>query len=148
MREEGVKMTINIHEMNIDDYEAIYTLWKKSDNIGLSKVDSHQSIKIFLERNPGMSYTAWKEGKLVGTVLCGHDGRRGYIHHLMVHPDYRRQGLGQSLVNRCMFALTRIGIQKCHLFVFEDNMGGIKFWESLGWTKRVELTMMSTQILE
>ena len=88
------------------------------------------------------------EGKLIGTVLCGHDGRRGYIHHLIVHPEYRRQGLGQSLVSRTMFALTRIGIQKVHLFVFEDNQSGFKFWESLGWTKRVELTMMSQQILE
>ena len=65
------------------------------------------------------SFTAWSEGQLIGTVLCGHDGRRGYIHHLMVHPDHRRKGLGQSLVSRCMFALTRIGIQKVHLFVFE-----------------------------
>jgi N-acetylglutamate synthase len=141
-------MTINIHEMSIDDYQEIYSLWEKSDHIGLSNADSHHSIEKFLERNPGMSYTAWKEGKLIGTVLCGHDGRRGYIHHLMVHPDYRRQGLGQSLVSRCMFALTRIGIQKCHLFIFEDNEAGQKFWESLGWTKRVELTMMSQQILD
>ena len=140
--------TVNIHEMAIEDYEKIYTLWEMSDNIGLSKADSRHSIGKFLERNPGMSFTAWKEGKLVGTVLCGHDGRRGYIHHLMVHPDHRRQGLGQSLVSRCMFALTRIGIQKCHLFVFEDNISGIKFWESLGWTKRVELTMMSQFINE
>ncbi len=141
-------MTLNIHEMSIDDYQEIYSLWEKSDNIGLSKADSHHSIKLFLERNPGMSFTAWKEGKLVGTVLTGHDGRRGYIHHLMVHPEYRRQGLGQSLVSRCIFALTRIGIQKCHLFVFEDNQNGVKFWESLGWTKRVELSMMSQQIQE
>jgi len=141
-------MTINLHEMSINDYQEIYSLWEKSDNIGLSKTDSLHSIEKFLERNPGMSYTAWAEGKLIGSVLCGHDGRRGYIHHLMVHPDFRRQGLGQSLVSRCMFALTRIGIQKCHLFIFEDNDGGQKFWESLGWTKRVELTMMSQQILE
>ncbi len=141
-------MTINIHEMSMDDYQEIYSLWEMSDNIGLSNADSHHGIGIFLERNPGMSFTAWKEGKLVATVLCGHDGRRGYIHHLMVHPEYRRQGLGQSLVSRCMFALTRIGIQKCHLFIFEDNQGGVKFWESLGWTRRVELTMMSQQILE
>jgi len=141
-------MTINIHEMSIDDYETIYALWEKSDSIGLSKADSHHGIKIFLERNPGMSFTAWKEGQLVASVLCGHDGRRGYIHHLMVDPDFRRQGLGQSLVSRCMFALTRIGIQKCHLFVLEDNIQGKKFWERLGWTKRVELALMSQQILE
>jgi len=141
-------MTLNIHEMSIDDYQEIYSLWEKSTQIGLSKADSHHSIRLFLERNPGMSFTAWQEGKLVATVLCGHDGRRGYIHHLMVHPEYRRQGMGQSLVSRCMFALTRIGIQKVHLFVYEDNENGIKFWESLGWTKRVELTMMSQQIAD
>jgi putative acetyltransferase len=139
-------MTINIHEMNIEDYPEVYKLWLMSENIGLSKADSRHSIGSFLERNPGMSYTAWMEGKLVGTVLCGHDGRRGYIHHLMVHPDFRRQGIGQSLVSRCMFALTRIGIQKVHLFIFEDNQQGMKFWESLGWTKRVELNMMSREI--
>lgn len=141
-------MNITIHEMDINDYDQIYQLWKSSENIGLSKADSRYGIAKFLERNPGMSYVARKGEELVGTVLCGHDGRRGYIHHLMVHPDHRRQGIGQSLVSRCMFALTRIGIQKCHLFVFEDNRGGIKFWENLGWTKRVELTMMSQIIHE
>ncbi len=141
-------MTVNIHEMTIEDYPEVYKLWQMSDKIGLSKADSEHSIRLFLERNPGMSFTAWKEGKLVGTVLCGHDGRRGYIHHLIVHPDYRREGIGQSLVSRTMFALTRIGIQKCHLFVFDDNQEGIKFWESLGWTKRVELTMMSHEIAD
>jgi len=141
-------MTINIHEMSMDDYQEIYNLWEMSENIGLSKADSRHNIEKFLERNPGMSYTAWGEGKLIGTVLCGHDGRRGYIHHLMVHPEFRRKGLGQSLVSRCMFALTRIGIQKCHLFIFEDNEAGQKFWESIGWTRRVELTMMSQMVLE
>jgi ribosomal protein S18 acetylase RimI-like enzyme len=141
-------MTVNIHEMDIEDYPEIYKLWEMSKNIGLSKADSPHSIQLFLERNPGMSFCAWKEGKLVGTILCGHDGRRGYIHHLMVHPDFRRQGIGQSLVSRCMFALTRIGIQKVHLFIYEDNDTGIKFWESLGWTKRVELTMMSHYVID
>jgi putative acetyltransferase len=135
-----------IHEMSLEDYQKIYQLWEMSENIGLSKADSRHGIEKFLERNPGMSYVAWEEGEIIGTVLCGHDGRRGYIHHLMVHPDQRRRGIGQSLVSRCMFALTRIGIQKCHLFVYEDNMGGIRFWESLGWTRRVELTMMSRQV--
>ncbi len=136
-------MSIELYEMNIDDYDKIYQLWESSDNIGLSKADSLFSIEKFLERNPGMSFVAWDGDKIVGAVLCGHDGRRGYIHHLMVHPDYRRQGLGRSLVGRCMYALTRIGIQKCHLFIFEDNENGTAFWESLGWTQRVELTMMS-----
>ncbi len=136
-------MGIELYEMNIDDYDAIYQLWESSDNIGLSKADSLFGIEKFLERNPGMSFVAWDGDTIAGTALCGHDGRRGYIHHLMVHPDYRRQGLGRSLVGRCMYALTRVGIQKCHLFIFEDNEDGTAFWESLGWTQRVELTMMS-----
>lgn len=139
-------MDVTIHEMNIEDYPEIYQLWQMSDHLGLGKSDSRYAIEAFLKRNPGMSYVAWKGDQIVGTVLCGHDGRRGYIHHLMVHPDYRRRGIGQSLVSRCMYALTRIGIQKCHLFVYEDNEGGIKFWESLGWKKRVELNMMSQEI--
>jgi ribosomal protein S18 acetylase RimI-like enzyme len=141
-------MMVKLHEMTIEDYPDVFQLWEMSDNIGLSKADSQPSIQKFLERNPGMSYIAWTEEKMVGAVLCGHDGRRGYIHHLMVHPEFRRKGIGQSLVSRCMFALTRIGIQKCHLFVFEENLHGIKFWESLGWTRRVELTMMSQFINE
>lgn len=141
-------MDVAIHEMDIKDYPEIYQLWEMSDQLGIGKSDSRFRIEQFLKRNPGMSYVAWKDDKIVGTVLCGHDGRRGYIHHLMVHPDYRRKGIGQSLVSRCMYALTRIGIQKVHLFVYEDNEGGIKFWESLGWKKRVELTMMSQDINE
>lgn len=139
-------MGIEIHEMVIDDYDEIYRLWDMSDQIGLSKADSRYGIQKFLERNPGMSYVAVENGKIIGAVLCGHDGRRGYIHHLMVHPDYRRKGLGRSLVGRCMYALTRIGIQKCHLFIYEDNEAGMKFWEQLGWEKRVELSMMSQDI--
>ncbi|MBS1249947.1 MAG: Acetyltransferase YpeA [Chloroflexi bacterium] len=136
-------MSIELYEMNIEDYDEIYQLWENSEHIGLSEADSHFGISKFLERNPGMSYVAWDGDKLIGAALCGQDGRRGYIHHLMVHPDYRRQGIGRSLVGRCMYSLTRIGIQKCHLFIFEDNEAGTAFWESLGWTPRVELTMMS-----
>lgn len=140
-------MGIELYEMNIEDYDEIYQLWEISDQIGLSKADSHFGISKFLERNPGMSYVVRSKGEIIGSVLCGHDGRRGYIHHLMVHPDHRRQGIGRSLVGRCMYALTRIGIQKCHLFIFEDNEEGTAFWESLGWMPRVKLTMMS-QFLE
>ena len=136
-------MSIELYEMRMDDYDQVYQLWEMSEDIGLSKADSQYGINRFLERNPGMSFVAWEGDKVIGAVLCGHDGRRGYIHHLMVHPEYRRQGLGRSLVGRCMYALTRIGIQKCHLFIFEDNQGAAAFWESLGWTQRVELAMMS-----
>ena len=95
-----------------------------------------------------MSFVATDNGKIIGAVLCGHDGRRGYIHHLAVAETHQKKGIGRKLTERCLESLKNLGIQKCHLFIFEDNEGGQKFWESLGWTKRVELTMMSQQILE
>lgn len=139
-------MEIELREMTIEDYKTVYDLWKNSEGIGLSNEDSKEGIKRFLERNPGLSYIALAGDQVVGAALCGHDGRRGYIHHLAVAKSHRKRGIGKSLVNRCMFALMRIGIAKCHLSVFEDNQGAIDFWKKLGWTKRVELNMMSQQL--
>ena len=136
-------MSVQIREMSIDDYEPVYNLWEVSEGVGLSDADSKEGIKHFLERNPGLSFIAFDGEQLVGAALCGHDGRRGYIHHLTVAESHRRQGIGKSLVGRCMFALMQIGIAKCHLFVFGENQGAIKFWNKVGWTERVELMMMS-----
>jgi ribosomal protein S18 acetylase RimI-like enzyme len=90
-----------------------------------------------------MSFVAELDGRLTGAALSGHDGRRGYIHHLAVHPDYRRQGIGEELIKHCLAALAADGIQKCHLYVFTKNQGGICFWEDTGWTRRDDLLMMS-----
>jgi ribosomal protein S18 acetylase RimI-like enzyme len=141
-------MSIQIREMEITDYEPIYALWRVSEGIGLSDADSKEGIKRFLERNPGLSFVALDGDQIVGAALCGHDGRRGYIHHLSVTKSYRQQGIGRSLVGRCMYALMRIGIAKCHLFVFGDNQEAIKFWNKVGWTERVELMMMSQHLAE
>ncbi len=136
-------MNVELREMTIDDYEAVYALWKSTEGIGLSNADSKEGIKTFLERNPGLSYVALDGDQLVGAVLCGHDGRRGYIHHLAVAKTHRKRGIGRSLVNRCVFALMQMGIAKCHLFIFEDNQNAIEFWKKIGWSQRVELMMMS-----
>mgnify|MGYP001819969690 FL=1 len=136
-------MSIAIRDMDIEDYEAVYRMWESVEGIGLSDADSKEGIKRFLERNPGLSFVATDGTQIVGAALCGHDGRRGYIHHLAVVNAYRKQGIGKSLVGRCMYALMRIGIAKCHLFVFGDNQEAIKFWNKVGWTERVELMMMS-----
>ena len=140
-------MDIELREMTIDDYQTVYGVWKNSEGIGLSDADSREGVKRFLAHNPGLSYIALDGEQVVGAALCGHDGRRGYIHHLAVIPSHRKRGIGKSLVNRCMFALMQIGISKCHLFVFGDNQGAIDFWKNVGWTQRVELMMMS-QYLE
>ena len=86
------------------------------------------------------------DGELVGAVLCGHDGRRGYIHHLAVRPESRRQGIGRQLVRACLSGLHRQGMQKCHLFVFRQNSPAIAFWLANNFTGRDELSMMSTYI--
>ncbi len=140
-------MNIELREMTIENYEPIYALWQASEGLGLSDADSKEGIKHFLKRNPGLSFVAFDGDQIVGAALCGHDGRRGYIHHLSVTKSHRKQGIGKSLVGRCMFALMRIGIAKCHLFVFGENQGAVDFWHKVGWSERVELMMMS-QYLE
>lgn len=139
-------MTATIREMSPGDYEAVLALWQASDGVGLSDADAPDQIGRFLERNPGLSLVALVDDELVGAVLCGHDGRRGYLHHLAVHPDYRQRGIGRQLVQRCLAKLGEAGIQKCHLFVFKDNEGARTFWQRTGWTPRTELRMMSRLI--
>ncbi|RME89920.1 MAG: GNAT family N-acetyltransferase [Anaerolineae bacterium] len=142
-------MKVELREMTIADYDEVYALWRESEGLKLnSEDDSRQSIKRFLERNPGLSYVALDQGKVVGAALCGHDGRHGYIHNLAVRKSHRRQGIGRSLVGRCMYALMNIGIHRCHLFVLGDNQGAIAFWRKLGWEQRVELITMSQPLSE
>jgi N-acetylglutamate synthase len=137
---------MTITPFTMSDYDPVIALWQMSDGVGLSDADSPEKIQFYLERNPGMSFIARQEGVIVGAVLSGHDGRRGYIHHLAVHPDYRRQGIGQQLIDHCLAALHAIGIQKCHLFIFTDNRSGIAFWQSTGWSYRQDIAVMSKMI--
>ena len=139
---------INISTFTIDAYDQVIALWQQAEGVGLNSADSRESIQTYLERNPGMSFIAEQDGTLVGAVLSGHDGRRGYIHHLAVHPNYRWQGIGRKLVDRCLATLQEVGIQKCHLFIFNENVDGICFWESVGWTRRVDIGVMSKNITD
>jgi putative acetyltransferase len=139
-------MTLTIRPMTPESYDQIIALWQSAEGVGLSEADSPEAIGQYLARNPGLSLVAWQDGRLVGAVLCGHDGRRGYIHHLAVRPEARRQGIGRRLVQECLAGLRRQGIQKCHLFVFRANEEAIAFWQAIGFTGRDELSMMSTYI--
>lgn len=136
-------MNVTIQEMTLNDYDEVRALWQASEGIDLSAVDSRSSIARFLDRNPGLSFVARVDGELVGAVLCGHDGRRGYLDHLAVKASHRRQGIGRLLASRCIYQLIQNRIQKWHLFVQEDNQDAIKFWSKLGWQERVELISMS-----
>lgn len=134
---------IAIRPMSITDYNAILSLWQATEGVGLSAADERTAIARYLERNPGLSYTAWEGELLVGAVLCGHDGRRGFIHHLAVAESHRRQGVGRMLVEQCLAGLRQEGIDKCHLFVYRRNTSAQAFWEESGWTRRDDLHIMS-----
>ena len=129
--------------MSMADYPEVYALWDGMPGIGLSSADSPDAIALYLEHNPGMSFTARKSGRLLGAVLCGHDGRRGYLQHLAVAPDARHKGIGRALVDRCLTTLAAEGITRCHIFVYTDNETGLGFWEAAGWFRRGNLLIMS-----
>jgi putative acetyltransferase len=132
-----------ISPFTIEWYDSAIALWRQCEGVGLSSADSREGIRSYLERNPGMSFVATSGGSVVGAVLAGHDGRRGYIHHLAVHPDCRRKGLGRRLVDRCLAVLAGAGVRKCHIFIFNENTDGIKFWKSLGWVQRSDISVIS-----
>ena len=139
-------MDIHIIPFIFKNYDEVLSLWQRCDGIGLSDADSRQNIRKYLERNPELSFIAKGQGRIVGAALCGHDGRRGYLHHLAVLPEFRRRGIGKKLADRCLRALQEAGIQKCHLFVFKNNDKGLQFWKNIGWTPRRDLSIISTNI--
>ncbi len=128
--------------------EPALDLWRRIDHLGLSASDDPIHLARFLRRNPGFSQVAEKHGELIGTALCGHDGRRGYIHHLAVDPRYRRAGVGRALLERCLEMLREVKILKCHAFVFEGNPFGALFWQPEGWELRSELAVFSRFLAE
>lgn len=139
-------MPVTIRPMTLEDYDAVYALWQNSEGVGLGRADTREAIERYLLRNPGMSFTAWDGSELVGAALAGHDGRRGYLHHMAVRPSHRQQGIGRALTTRCEQALLAAGIDRAHLFVFTQNTGGQAFWQQAGWYTRPELTLMSRDL--
>lgn len=131
----------------MEDYEAAWGLWSASEGIGLSEADKRENIARYLAHNPGQSFVAVEDGVLVGAVLSGNDGRRGFLHHLAVAPACRRRGAGQALVERCLAALARQGMRKCHIFVAADNEEGKRFWRRIGWEERTTLVVMSHDVV-
>lgn len=127
----------------LEDLPEALALWRATEGIGLSSADEPDAIAAYLSRNPGCSFVARLDGELVGAVLAGHDGRRGYLHHLAVRADQRGQGIGRELAARCLAALSREGIEKCHLFVYAGNASGRAFWRKVGWEEREDLVIMS-----
>lgn len=131
---------MNIRVMTVADYDAVYALWLSCKGMGLNDVDdSREGIARYLARNPDTCFVA-EDGGVVGVILAGHDGRRGYIYHTAVHPDARGWGIGSALVQRALAALKACGISKVALVAFSRNEGGNAFWEKQGFKLREDLS--------
>lgn len=129
--------------MTIDDYDAVLDLMRATPGISLRDADSREATARYLRRNPGMSFVAEVDGEIQGCIMCGHDGRRGYLQHLLVLPRYRHQGIASALVERCLSCLEEQGIGKCHLDVLTTNHAAARFWERLGWQLRRDIDRYS-----
>jgi putative acetyltransferase len=132
-----------ISRMTAGDYAEVAALWQGTEGVGLDdQTDTREGVTSYLARNPGLSFVARLEGRVVGAVLCGHDGRRGYLHHLAVAPRCRRRGIGRALVEACLTNLGNIGILKCNIFLFSDNEAGEDFWKHSDWKERSDLKVL------
>jgi ribosomal protein S18 acetylase RimI-like enzyme len=138
---------VNIRVMTINDYDGVYDLWINTPGMGLNTTDdSREGIAKYLRRNPTTSFVAECEGTIIGVIMAGHDGRRGYIHHTAVLPTYRNQGIAKKLVDSAMFALDEEGINKVALVAFKKNALGNGFWENRGFTDREDLVYRNKNI--
>ena len=129
-----------VRNMTIADYEQVYALWMQIKGFAMRSVDdSKEGVARFLERNPKTSVVGVEDGKVVGAILCGHDGRRGCLYHVCVDPEYRKQGIGTAMVVFAMNALKEEKISKVSLIAFTENDIGNAFWRKIGWTQREDL---------
>lgn len=132
-----------IRAMSIEDYDLVMRLLEQIDGVRLRDADSRDSVSRYLDRNPGLSFVAEAGGELVGCLMCGHDGKRGYLQHLAVSASCRGRGIAKALVRHCIDELQRVGIAKSHLDVLRNNAIGKAFWESQGWTLRTDIDRYS-----
>jgi ribosomal protein S18 acetylase RimI-like enzyme len=139
-------MSYTVRSMTLADFEPVLRLWQETEGVGLNESDKRDAVAHFLDRNPGLSRVALDGTKIVGTLMCGHDGRRGYLHHLAVVKTHRKQGLGKALVEACLADLAQQGIAKCNICLFAVNAEGQAFWEHNGWADRSELKVLQKRV--
>ncbi len=131
---------MQVRVMTIEDYPQVYALWMSIHGFGIRTVDdSREGVEKFLKRNPATSVVAVEDGRVIGAILCGHDGRRGCFYHVCVAEDKRQRGIGKQMATFAMHALKTEGINKVSLIAFKSNEVGNRFWRSVGWTYRDDL---------
>ncbi len=137
---------MEIRVMKPSDYFEAMSLWSGAAGVGISPDDSEENIKLYLERNPNTSYVAVENNKIIGAIMAGHDGYRGFIHHTAVLEQYRKCGIGKLLVDNALNAIRNDGINKVVLVVFKNNSGGNAFWQKMGFTTREDLIYRNLRI--
>lgn len=131
---------MRIREMTVGDYENVYALWKTIKGFGIRSIDdSREGVERFVRRNPTTSIVAEENGKVIGAILCGHDGRRGCFYHVCVKEEHRKRGVGKKMVEAAMEALKKEKISKVNLIAFQTNQVGNRFWSSMGWSFREDV---------
>ena len=147
-RLEKFRKTI-VRVMTIDDYDKVYALWMSCKNMGFNNLDdSREGIEKYLKRNPSTCFIAEQDDSIVGVILAGHDGRRGFIHHMAVSESCRRQGIATTILESALDALHEEGIHKVALLVFNRNEAGNAFWERQGFTARDDVTYRNRLLTE
>ena len=138
-----MKPNFLIRPMTIADYNQVMALMHATPGVSIRDADSREATERYLARNPDLSFIAERNGQLIGCVMCGHDGRRGYLQHLIVLPEYRRQGIANALVECSLAQLEQLGILKTHIDVFRTNESAQHYWESQGWQLRTDILRYS-----
>lgn len=140
---------MNIRKMTVNDYNEVYTLWLNTPNMGLNNLDDSQyGIKKFLDRNPETCFIAEEDNSIIGVIISGHDGRRGFIYHVTVSAEKRNKGIASNLLDTVLVALKNEGINKVALVVFNKNLLGNSFWEKRGFSTREDLSYRNKALTE
>ena len=140
---------IEFRSMTMEDYQEVFDMWQSISGFGIRTIDdSEDGIRRFLNRNPGLSMVALHHGRIVGGILCGHDGRRGCLYHVCVREEYRMLGIGQEMVALCKEALRKEGVNKINLIAFQKNAIGNRFWQKLQWKHRADCNYYEANLNE
>lgn len=126
-------MIYTIRQMTIADYDDVYRLWEQTEGLYLEEDDSRESVGVYLERNREFCFIACDDNRIIATLMCGHDGRRGILRHLAVKREYRGRGIARALIAKSLSALGKEGIKKCNTFVMYESVEGLRFWQHMGW---------------
>lgn len=132
-----------VRPMHLTDYDAVMALMQQTPGVSLRDADSFESTSRYLARNPGMSFVALVDDVIIGCIMSGHDGRRGYLQHLLVLPQHRKQGIAAALVEQCLATLEALGIMKSHVDVLKTNVTGQAYWTLQGWMRRDDIERYS-----